>query len=408
MTLFILLLLAAALLQLLLTIEDFAGRKCVRFFWDMLLLLTELLCCEELLIVGGGGNEQLLPTWVLWLMGTALFFYAAVSYSMTLWKMQYSLSYDSIKEGSDNMSDGVCFFDKWGTVRLINRKMLSVGMRLIGSEIQTLDELHDALAQPPSDVECLDSGLALYRFQDGTVFRFTEHIITDRDGSLVTEVVAADVTKLYAKQAELNRENARFAEANRGMKRLLDNMKEIVREEEILTMKIRVHDDIGHSILSARRALLQQEDINVIRESAALWEQGADLLDRANHMPVAPDEWETLKQRAAELGVELVLNGVLPGQDARKHLLILAVRECMSNCVRHAGGNRIFVEVTHGEAQISCVITNNGRPPKQKITEGGGLSGLRRRIEREGGRMELQSQPVFALTIILPQKEELL
>lgn len=341
-------------------------------------------------------------------MGTALFFYAAVSYSMTLWKMQYSLSYDSIKEGSDNMSDGVCFFDKWGTVRLINRKMLSVGMRLIGSEIQTLDELHDALAQPPSDVECLDSGLALYRFQDGTVFRFTEHIITDRDGSLVTEVVAADVTKLYAKQAELNRENARFAEANRGMKRLLDNMKEIVREEEILTMKIRVHDDIGHSILSARRALLQQEDINVIRESAALWEQGADLLDRANHMPVAPDEWETLKQRAAELGVELVLNGVLPGQDARKHLLILAVRECMSNCVRHAGGNRIFVEVTHGEAQISCVITNNGRPPKQKITEGGGLSGLRRRIEREGGRMELQSQPVFALTIILPQKEELL
>lgn len=55
-------------------------------------------------------------------------------------------------------------------------------------------------------------------------------------------------------------------------------MGEIVREKEILSMKMRVHDDIGHSILAAKKALLQQQDIAVIRENAAQWERAVDVL----------------------------------------------------------------------------------------------------------------------------------
>ena len=40
-----------------------------------------------------------------------------------------------------------------------------------------------------------------------------------------------------------------LADANRRAKRLYDNMPDIVREEEILKMKMRVHDDIGHTCL---------------------------------------------------------------------------------------------------------------------------------------------------------------
>jgi Lhr-like helicase len=49
-------------------------------------------------------------------------------------------------------------------------------------------------------------------------------------------------------------------------------------------------------------------------------------------------------------------------------------------------------------------ITNNGAPPKAKIKEGGGLSSLRRRIEKAGGTVTVHSLPVFVLEVTLPDK----
>lgn len=407
-TLFMLLMFAVALLQLFLTIEDIIEYRFPRFLINGLLLLAELFSCGVLFAFeNGDGSAKFLrlPPVVLWLLGIALLGYTLVSYFCTLWETKHSPSRESIKEGIDNLPDGVCFFDGHGAVRLMNWKMLSVGSMLFGSEIQTLDELHTALRNPPADVECLDKAISLYRFPDGVVCRFTEHTITDRSGSAVTEVLAADVTELYAKQTELKRENARLAEANRGMKWLLDNMSEIVREEEILAMKMRVHDGMGHGILAARKALLQQQDIAAIHENAARWEREVDALYRVNNMARIPDEWESVKDRAGELGVEIELDGELPEHEFLRHLLLLAIRECLTNCVRHADGSRVFAALASGTEEITCVITNNGKAPEHEIIEGGGLSGLRRRIEREGGRMELQSVPCFALTVILPLKE---
>ena len=51
-------------------------------------------------------------------------------------------------------------------------------------------------------------------------------------------------------------------------------------------------------------------------------------------------------------------------------------------------------------------LTNNGTAPKEKITEGGGLSMLRQRIEEAGGKMEVQSIPRFKLMLSLPEQEE--
>ncbi len=410
-TLLMLLMFVVSLLQLFLTIEDIADCRYSRFFIDGILLLGELFYSGILFTIGGknGGAEFFtFKSMFLWVLELALLVYAALSYIRTLRRMKHSLSRESIKEGGDNLPDGICFFDEHGAVRLINRKMLSIGIMLFGNEIQTLDELHTALSDPPDIVECLDEAISLYRFPDGAVRRFTERTITDRDEKLITEVIATDVTELYAKQTELNEENARLADANRKMKWILDNMVDIVREEEILSMKMRIHDDIGYSILSARKALLQQQDIALIRENAALWEQAVDLLYRANNMPPLPDEWETVKTRARELGVEIETDGELPENKLLQHLLSIAVRECVTNCVRHAGGSKIFVAITSDREKITCVITNNGRAPKQEIVEGGGLSSLRHRIEREGGRMKLQSSPCFTLTLILPLKEEAL
>ena len=55
---------------------------------------------------------------------------------------------------------------------------------------------------------------------------------------------------------------------------------------------------------------------------------------------------------------------------------------------------------------MEVALTNNGAVPKEKITEGGGLSMLRQRIEEAGGKMEVWSSPRFKLMLSLPEQEE--
>lgn len=406
-SLLMLLFFVTAVVQLLLTVEDIVDRRYGICFFDGGLLLGEL-CWLGFLITGRGAAAEGLAarTVLCWLIGAVLAGYALGSYGWIFWDKKHRLSRESIKEGSDNLPDGICFFGEDGAVRLMNRRMLSAGIMLFGKEIQTLEELHQALRRPPATVECLDAEKRLYRFPNGDVLRFAEKTFTDVDGSRVTEVAAANVTELYEKQQELNRENQRLAVANGRLKQMMDNMYDIVREKEILSLKMRIHDDIGHSILSARKALLGQQDLGAIRENAALWEKALTILDQANRMPETPDEWETMEKQAGELGLAICLDGALPEDAFARHLLILSVRECATNCVRHAGGDRLFLSVSSEAGHAVWVITNNGQAPAGAAREGGGLSGLRRRLEQEGGAMEITWAPRFALKVTIPLKED--
>ena len=47
------------------------------------------------------------------------------------------------------------------------------------------------------------------------------------------------------------------------------------------------------------------------------------------------------------------------------------------------------------------------RHTAQEIKEGGGLSSLRRRIEKAGGTVTVHSLPVFVLEVTLPDKESI-
>lgn len=312
-----------------------------------------------------------------------------------------------IKESFDNLPIAVCFFDSNGTVRLINKKMLEVSLVLFGSSVQTLSELKSALSSPPEKVRFFDRNALVFRFPDGTFLRFDEKKITAENKACYTQITAADVSELVNRQTRLKEENERLLEANRRAKQLYDNMAEIVREEEILSMKMRIHDDIGHSILSARKELLKNNDIETIKASAAQWEKSIDLLYHANVSENEPNEIENAKKRANLLGVTVYINGELSKSETAKKLSALALNECVTNCVRHAGGTEVYLSAFKKGNRDEIRITNNGIPPKDKISEGGGLSALRKRIEKHGGTMTVQSRPFFELCITFGEGENL-
>lgn len=68
----------------------------------------------------------------------------------------------------------------------------------------------------------------------------------------------------------------------------------------------------------------------------------------------------------------------------QRNLVTMAVCECLTNTVRHAGGDEVYVKIDKGSENLAVTVTNNGTPPKSEITPGGGLISLRDKIERFG------------------------
>lgn len=307
-----------------------------------------------------------------------------------------------IKGSFDNMPIAVCFFDKRGIVRLVNHKMLFVSDELCSNGIQTLEELKEALKSPKKAV-LVDESIPLYRLTDGTILKFEERIITDEYGDYYTQVTAVDVTTLIERHEELKRENEELAEVNAAARRLYENMAEIVRDEEILAMKMRVHDDIGHSIIVARKALMDNDDIEALKKNASAWESSIELLYHSSLDDEQTDDFEYALKRAEALGVKVIIHGDFPEFEKLRYLFSLAIRECVNNCVKHANGSEVYVLVMHSNKEYTMQITNNGILPSHKIIEGGGLSALRKRFEASGGKMFVETFPRFTLTVSLKE-----
>lgn len=317
----------------------------------------------------------------------------------------------SIKEGFDNLPSGVCFADRNGTIALCNRQMHRLCFDLMGTDVQHIFELRKALDAPQPCVETVDRAAAIYRFPGGKLWRFAETPVTDEDGLSYTQVQAIDVTELHRRSVELRKENAALSEANARARRPYTELDRIVREKETLAMKIRVHDDLGLCLLSTHNLLTQGGTPEDYRRGGERWEQALHLVDIADHSAyagraaTAAQSLAELEASAGEIGIRISVEGSLPPEEEAACLTVVAMRECATNAVRHAGGSEMTVRLTQTEAEYRAELTNNGRKPQGRIIEGGGLGGLRRAVEDRGGTMTAESEPEFRLTVTLPKKE---
>jgi two-component system sensor histidine kinase DesK len=89
---------------------------------------------------------------------------------------------------------------------------------------------------------------------------------------------------------------------------------------------------------------------------------------------------------------------------AEETVLCLAVREAVTNIVRHAQATHCRMRFTvSGDGFHSLLITDDGAHPK--LHEGNGLRGMRERVQSLGGRLSITTDPGVTLLIELPQTE---
>ena len=78
-----------------------------------------------------------------------------------------------------------------------------------------------------------------------------------------------------------------------------------------------------------------------------------------------------------------------------------AIREALYNAVRHADATCLYITVNRFDTRpTKYVITDNGTTQSGEIQEGGGLTSIRRELERIGGNLTISNHQGVCLEII--------
>ena len=344
-----------------------------------------------------------LPMWLLWCITFASDFLMIWDIAGLCRLRRQALGRDSIKQALDMLPSGICYFAPSGRVKLCNRQMDSLFHTISQGDLQTLAELQDAL----SDCDACSGVIRLswerqtYLFPDGKAWRYRQSEVKASDGATYTEAVFSDITELYNKNLELKAQIKQLNAISRELKWLSDNALILTREKEVLSAKTKLHDDMGAGLIAIRHILHHnrtEEEAN----DMDLFRQAVSDIKYDNAYPRGRSELDRFLHDAEAIGIKVNLSGDLPEQEELRHVMILAMRECLTNSVRHAGATTIHITAEKKGDSVSVKITNDGRSPETEVVPKGGLHNLYRHIIDFGGTMEIQSKPSFALTVVLP------
>lgn len=350
-------------------------------------------------------NVRQSPNAVYGVIGVGEILYAAIQIRNMLREKKTHIQGNAIQESLDNLPSGAAFFDEQGMPVLINRQMYHICRCLSGRDIQSAAELREALAHPLENEVSYEPDFQVFCFSDGSVWKFSEDFIITESGEKFLQFLASEVSELYRNKQLLENENRKLQEMSEAMKELSKNIVALTREEEILAMKMKVHDDLGYSVLAAHRMLQQDSEIN--REAfLSQWSRVLSLLKRDNESERKVYH-QVLQERANALGVKVSYTGEAVDDPKAAELMNIILLEALSNSARHAGATELYVHISNESNQMWVFeITNNGMRPDKEIEEGGGLSAIRRKIENANGTVEIRSFPEYSLTIKIPKNRE--
>jgi signal transduction histidine kinase len=82
----------------------------------------------------------------------------------------------------------------------------------------------------------------------------------------------------------------------------------------------------------------------------------------------------------------------------RAQVILRCMQEAVTNAVRHAGAENLWIELEKGEGGISVRARDDGRGAAH-LKAGNGLSGMRERLEELGGRLDIAAVPGTGFTL---------
>ncbi|MEN7342675.1 MAG: sensor histidine kinase [Pseudomonadota bacterium] len=201
--------------------------------------------------------------------------------------------------------------------------------------------------------------------------------------------------------------------------RIRERAQSVERQHARLAERERIahdlHDVLGHTLTmvalkSEVAAKLIQKDPERAREeidavTTAARSALAEIRETVYGMTITTldAELDLARHALADAGITLTVAGSIPDLDAKQSKALgLGVREATTNIVRHANASRAEITFSNENQQIHVTISDDGRAAADKVREGAGLTGLRRRIRELGGETEIGGERGMSISIMLP------
>lgn len=350
------------------------------------------------------------------------------------WLFLYKKSRDmittrSIKESIDLLPDGVCFSTDRGMPILMNSRMRQLCTEFTGEGLMDTEKFWRDLrnGNVRKGIRPLKQREAAFIDTNGQVWDFRRSRLS-YGGEKVTEISAVNITTQYHLHKELVARYERLNDVNSRLHHFSEEVEKVTREKEILAAKIKLHDEIGRSLLILRSYLTETPEKSAQTETPEknaqtetseksaqtekrdrsrllpLWQYIVTSMQEGTILKEREDSLLLLKKEAADFNVDIFLEGLLPANPSVRNVIFAAVRECAGNTAKHARGDRLFITIHDTEENTEVFITNNGNAPGGSIHEMGGLKNLRKMVVERGGSMQIKSSPVFVLHLCFPER----
>ncbi|MBB6690090.1 sensor histidine kinase [Cohnella xylanilytica] len=209
-----------------------------------------------------------------------------------------------------------------------------------------------------------------------------------------------------------DQKNKLVAEVERQNKLLTHYSAEIEKMtllEERNRMSKELHDTLGHSFISlilsldASLALMDSKPAEAkdrLIRKRALAEENLDEMRNIVHEMGEEEESslirqvESLANRFREhTGTALTLSLPETERSIRfevRQTILRVIQESFTNALKHGKASQLHLELTYSENHLRLSVRNNGKPIG-KPQDGFGLTTMRHRVERLGGRLRLSS-----------------
>ncbi len=327
-----------------------------------------------------------------------------LAFHMKQWGQSH-ISNISVKSAIDLLPDAICCYDADGRIWMKNYRMDWICKESTGEVVDNaqtfLEQVRSSSPQMKCQVEEI-SGKYYLHLKDGQTFALSEEPIHVQNQAYQM-LILSDVTEEYAKTQTLREGQRRVQELNENLKRYNREIVSVLSSRETLNAKMKIHDELGLGLLQIRKYILEggtSEEKESIKQS--LQNNIGFLLQDIK--PVIVDELHLLLKTAEDLGITVHINGDHPESGRFTEFFRKALHECLTNTLRHAGGDEVTAVIEEREHDIQVHFTNSGVQPTEKIHEKGGLLSLRRLVEAQGGTMEISINKGFCLMITVPKE----
>ena len=314
------------------------------------------------------------------------------------------LSEYSILQAVNDLTDGLAVFNKNKRIVFANQKMFDLSWAIFGQTLYRFASFSELIntGYCAEDVHCLPQlAHPTYYLPSGEIWQIRQLKITV-DGDEYDEYIASNITQQYDLRHQIEHENALLKKRQDLIAQSAKMVIESNTKEEQLAYKMRIHDSLGQCVTTVSHIMQDTEDV---KASAKIWKETVEGLRTFEDVSSNENAERAFREQIRlieQLGCTVNHDGPMPKRTLHAQIFRDAIRTAAINAVRHAKANTLFVKTKREDSIFDISIWDDGEKQIESITEGGGLSSLRQKIETAGGTMTVTADNGIMIHIVLP------